>query len=229
MLLGDLASDNADLADNIARTVSDLRLAGSIIKVYPLAALGTCNNALGTEDNSVPALIRKSVQAIKYLVFCEFMSGFDPDASKYLIGMMMVMLMFVLMVMMMVMLVFIPLIIVIVVMMVMLVLILVIVVMVVMMAALMLIIVIIVIIILMMVMMIVTTLFTLMVVMSAFGADSCGLKKFVLKLGLLLHSLQDNISGKLIPGSGNKNSLVIVLADQLNCLVKLLLAAVLCS
>ena len=225
MLLGDLASDNADLADNITRTVSDLGLAGSIIKVYPLAALGTCNNALGTEDNSVPALIRKSVQAIKYLVFGEFMSGFDPDARKYLIGMMMVMLMFVLMVMMMVMLVFILLIIVIVMMMVMLVLILVIVVMVVMMAALMLII----IVIMMMMLVIMTALFTLMVVMSAFGADSCGLKKFVLKLGLLLHSLQDNISGKLIPGSGNKNSLVIVLADQLNCLVKLLLAAVLCS
>ena len=77
--------------------------------------------------------------------------------------------------------------------------------------------------------MVVMALLAFVMMVSALGADACGLKKLLFEIGVLLHCLKDRLAGKLIPGCRNKNSLVIVLADQLNCLFELGLAAVLCT
>ena len=79
----------------------------------------------------------------------------------------------------------------------------------------------------MMVVMVVAALLAGLVMMSAIGADAGCFEQFFLKARLLFHRLQNEFAGKFIPGSCNKNCLVIVLTDQFNSFFKLLLADIL--
>ena len=202
--------------------------------MQPLA-FSARNDTLCAENDAVLGLI-KLLKSVQDIILRVLFRGLDTDAREYFIRVMSVMVMmvvlmvvFMLMVMIMVAaaMIVIIVIVVIVVMVVMLMLVIVvIIVMVVMMLVLVLIIVIVIMVVMVMVMM---ALLAFVMMVYALGADACGLKKLLFEIGVLLHCLKDGLAGKLIPGCRNKNSLVIVLADQLNSLFKLSLAAVLCT
>ena len=88
-MLANAGADDTESADNRRATLSDIRLAGNVIKMDP-AALGIFYDALCTQNKAVFFIGKRCKNPLK-LFSAEFLGGFCAEANKYLISVVMVM------------------------------------------------------------------------------------------------------------------------------------------
>ena len=91
-MLANAGADDTESADNRRATLSDIRLAGNVIKMDP-AALGIFYDALCTQNKAVFFTIAQRRQSRCKLVARELLCGFNAPGSKYFISMVVTMIM----------------------------------------------------------------------------------------------------------------------------------------
>ena len=217
LFLVERGADHAQFARNIGSTRAYIRLAGNIVKVYPLA-VRTLYDTLRTKDRSEIIRFGKTVEDRLYLIGRILLRGIHAPACEHLVRMMMV-----------VMTVVVPAAAVVVVMMFVLIVIMIVVMVMVVMAVIMIVVTAIVMIVVMMFMLVVIVIFimvvaaavivimmmlVLAVMMSALGAYFLLRKELLRKMIAVLHGLEDLLSVELVPRGRNNDSLSVMLTDK---------------
>ena len=209
LFLVERGADHAQLARNIGSTRAYIRLAGNIVKVYPLA-VRTLYDTLRTKDRSEIIRFGKTVEDRLYLIGRILLRGIHAPACEHLVRMMMV-----------VMTVAVPTAAVVVVMMFMLIVIIIVVMVMLVMAVIMIVVMMFMLVVIVIFIMVVAAavivimmMLVLAVMMSALGAYFLLRKELLRKMIAVLRGLEDLLSVELVPRSRNNDSLSVMLTDK---------------
>ena len=229
LFLVERGTDHAQLARNIGSTRADIRLAGNVVKVYPLA-VRALYDTLRTEDRSEIVRFGKAVEDRLYLIGRILLRGIHAPACEHLVRMMMVVMIVIMVVtaaaIVVVIVMMLVLIVIMVVVMVMVVMVVIMIVVVVVIAAMVMIVVmmfmpVMIVIVIMVIMVVVAAVIVIMmmmlvlaVMMSALGAYFLLGKKLLRKMIAVLHSLENFLSVELVPRGRNNDSLSVMLTDE---------------